>query len=261
FAGLRVLRDAYFFTSTATANTGVQVQLTRGFYNNLIPIFQFGIFSTRDLEFYNGPVFNFGGRVHANGNIYMNQQASGDLIFTDRIPLTGQLVRDIMRNGFNRVSTGIVTVNDPTGTPRYLQNPAGGAKGTGAYVGSGSLLGGPQVGIFTPLGQPIKTADNNYFFTTILPPLGGQLIINAPTLKLPFENSSGINAGRNNPIELIRRGAAGEDPSTNPLAAARFYFKPGLRVTLSDTQGQLPNGGGVNLAVLSDAAVGGDGRS
>ena len=33
-----------------------------------IPVFQFGVFSNTDLSFFNGPPFDFGGRVHTNGN-------------------------------------------------------------------------------------------------------------------------------------------------------------------------------------------------
>ena len=36
-----------------------------------IPVFQFGIYSDSDLSFFAGPPFNFGGRVHTNGNLWL----------------------------------------------------------------------------------------------------------------------------------------------------------------------------------------------
>lgn len=263
YAGLRALRDEYFLSSTATTGNGVQVQLTRSFFNNLIPIFQFGIFSTRHLEFYNGPRFSFGGRVHANGNIYMNPQfgdgttANNGLFFNSRITLTGELIRDIMRNGVDRKSTGRVFVNNPTGAAKELAGP-GSTMASFKYKKSGSVEGGPQTGTSVdPLGQPLKTAENPFFFNTLLPPLGGQLIVKAPPLRLPFENSSGINGGNNRPIELIRRGLPDEDPATNPIGAARFFNKPGLRITISDKREQLPGGtGGIELNTRVDPATG-----
>ena len=38
-----------------------------------VPVFQFGMFSEGDLSFFAGPNFNFGGRVHTNGNLFLAQ--------------------------------------------------------------------------------------------------------------------------------------------------------------------------------------------
>ena len=63
FQGLNALRDEWQLTTTATeSNSGVQVALRRRFFNNRIPIFQFGIFYDDDLEFHPGPRFDFGGQ-------------------------------------------------------------------------------------------------------------------------------------------------------------------------------------------------------
>src|SRR4051812_39361764 len=69
FSGLYSKRDTWRLRTTATDNQGVQVQLTREVLNNLIPLFQFGIFYDDDLEFWPGPRFDFGGRVHTNGSL------------------------------------------------------------------------------------------------------------------------------------------------------------------------------------------------
>ena len=36
-----------------------------------IPVFQFGVFSDSDLSYFAGPNFDFGGRVHTNGDLYL----------------------------------------------------------------------------------------------------------------------------------------------------------------------------------------------
>ena len=37
----------------------------------LIPVFQFGVFSDSDLSYFAGPNFDFQGRVHTNGNLFL----------------------------------------------------------------------------------------------------------------------------------------------------------------------------------------------
>src|SRR5262249_33528696 len=64
FAGLNASVNPYTLTTTATANDGTQVTLTRQMNNYLIPIFQFGVFSDKDLEFWPQPPMTFNGRVH-----------------------------------------------------------------------------------------------------------------------------------------------------------------------------------------------------
>ncbi len=63
----------YILNSTARFRLdGTEVALTRQMNNYLIPIFQFGMFSNDDIELHPGAPFSFNGRVHANGNIYVN---------------------------------------------------------------------------------------------------------------------------------------------------------------------------------------------
>ncbi len=61
----------------------------------LLPAFEFGVFCDGDCDYFAGPNFNFGGRVHTNGNLFL---ASGaDLTFTDKIAAVGQVVTDPAR--------------------------------------------------------------------------------------------------------------------------------------------------------------------
>ena len=52
---------------------GGEAHLKRSMETVAIPVFQFGIFSDVDLSFHAGPNFNFGGRIHTNGNLYLAQ--------------------------------------------------------------------------------------------------------------------------------------------------------------------------------------------
>ncbi|MBK7991974.1 MAG: hypothetical protein IPK14_00770 [Blastocatellia bacterium] len=56
-------------------------------------------------------------------------------------------------------------------------------------------------------------------------------------LKLPIQNLLGLNA-----IEIIKRGLPSDfaPAIASPLVAARYYYKPGIRVTLANYQNQLP---------------------
>ncbi len=244
YSGLKTLREEYVFTATTTSNSGVTVQLSRSLYNNLIPIFQFGIFSTRHLEFYNGPTFNFGGRVHANRDIYLTPQAT--TVFSDRVTTVGQITYGKLRNGSDRnMTNGWVQFTNSSGTLVPLTQGSVKGSSTGAAVpySIANTSGGPNVTPTDPRpGHPSgfsnATAFNN-FITTSIP---GQVFVKAPVLKLPIQNTN------NRPIEIIRRGLQGEDFATSILAQSRFYNKAGLRITLSDTQAQLPDGiGGVRL--------------
>src|SRR4029077_11237364 len=82
--------------STA-ATTGASVNLTRTVEVALLPAFEFGIFWDGDCDYFAGPNFNFGGRVHTNGNLFLASGSS--LTFTDKIAAVGQVVLDQLENG------------------------------------------------------------------------------------------------------------------------------------------------------------------
>src|ERR1019366_574268 len=52
--------------------TGADVSMVRNVEVSLIPVFQFGVFSDGDLDFYPGSVFSMTGRVHTNGNLFVS---------------------------------------------------------------------------------------------------------------------------------------------------------------------------------------------
>ena len=89
FQGLKAIRDEWQFVTTATeTKSKVKVTLRRRYFNNRIPIFQFGTFYDGDMNFYNPAPFNFGGRVHSNANILSNHLP--DFIFRQKLRRLGK---------------------------------------------------------------------------------------------------------------------------------------------------------------------------
>jgi type IV pilus assembly PilX-like protein len=217
-------------TDTAAA-TGSATTLTRTVEVALLPAFEFGIFCDGDCDYFAGPPFNFGGRVHTNRNLFLAAN-SGPLTFTDKIAAVGEIVTDRLENG-NLTGPGNY------GGPVYVPNAAAGcpdAPGSGpgstghclAQLATGSWTGG-----FPPAGSP------NYNpgpWTTISKSTYAGFIENGATgatkLQLPFVNS-GNKVGA---IDIIRKPTPGD---TTQLANSRLYNEASLRILLADTQADL----------------------
>jgi len=258
FAGLISLRTPYKLDATATYPNGSQVQLTRTFYNHEIPIFQFGIFYNDDMEFHPGPTFDFGGRVHSNANIFMMSGDTGDnthgLFFRSRVTAAGEIVRDTARNGVKKGGAGWqwdgnVWVAD--------------ASGNFQSVSKGSVIGGPD--IKSTVADMPDGVLNSTWTATDSKPFNGNLVAEVRPLKLPIQ----IN-GNSDPIELLRRGKNANDFEVTTLGRAidddimrgsRYFSKPGIRVCLSDSQAELPGGGGGIRLDGAENGLGGDSGS
>ena len=86
YKGLKGIITKYPITITARSVTGnAEVRLRREMQTVAVPVFQFGVFSETDLTFYAGDNFDFGGRVHTNGNLFLSNVARLTLTFTDYI--------------------------------------------------------------------------------------------------------------------------------------------------------------------------------
>jgi hypothetical protein len=243
--GLNALRDEWKVDCTATDKTnGVQVALRRRFYNNRVPIFQFGIFYDDDLEFHPGPRFDFGGRVHSNGSMFM--QAGTGLYFSSRVSAVGHIFTDVARNG--RDWSG-------WGENVWIKN------GAGTYVKlthtMGSVLKAPVSGtpVFSSTDMP--TVYKSAAWTANRDLFQGNLLSEQKSLNLPLKiESSRANAALDY-VELVKRGknvgdlyndGAGSLPVPVTTASAdsittskeRYFNKKGIRISLSDSKAKLP---------------------
>lgn len=99
YAGMSGVITPYTLAVTAQADNGSEVKLQRQIQLVAIPVFQFGIFSQTDLSFFAGPAFDFGGRVHTNGNLWLAANP-GPLYLGDKVTVSGQVVRSNLENGY-----------------------------------------------------------------------------------------------------------------------------------------------------------------
>jgi hypothetical protein len=224
FVGLRALSSTYILTAVARASDGPaggsEVHLERKVNTVSIPLFQFGMFSEPDLSIFAGPSFDFGGRVHTNGNLFL---ASGDgpLTMRDRVTIVGEAIRSHLSNGWdtNTNYNGQVRIIRSNNVFRNLAKT------------EGSLL------------NTLGSAQNEPTWTNISIGTYNGYIRNSRTgarrLDLPF-----VSFGAT-PVDLIKRGISGED---SRILDQRYYKLASLRILLSDTNADLTALPGVNLA-------------
>src|ERR1700738_5369990 len=203
---------------SAAAATGAAVNLTRTVEVALLPAFEFGVFCDGDCDYFAGPNFNFGGRVHTNGNLFL---ASGSkLTFTDKIAAVGQVILDQLENGHATAAGYGGTV--------YVPNASGGcpaAPGQGPGPNCLALTQGSWTGGFPPTGAA------NGGWTGISKSTFNGFIVNGLTgatkLQLPFVQS-GVG-----PIEITRKPQPHDTPRMfNP----RVSKKAAIRILLAATQ-------------------------
>ncbi|HEX3154247.1 MAG TPA: pilus assembly PilX N-terminal domain-containing protein, partial [Candidatus Angelobacter sp.] len=217
FAGLSAQVIPINLDVTATRVSGAQAHMTRDVEVAQIPVFQFGVFSDSDLNFFAGPDFDFGGRVHTNGDLYLAEGNGATLTFHDKITAHGEIIRKTLVNGFP-------TSGNYTGTVDVATNQGGcpTASCRALAPSEGSLVGGKGS---SPTPGWDTFAQSNY---------NGNLVRHATQLTLPF-----VNDGP--PIEIIREPLPGEDPAGN-LSSSRLYTQAQIRVLMADTQADLPGG-------------------
>ena len=227
-------------TVTARGSRGSEVKMEREIEVALIPIFQFGLFSTTDLAYFPGPGFDFGGRVHTNGNLFLATSSSQGLTFHSKITAAGEIIRAEMGNGLGTLATGR---DDPVWIPTA---PAGcdGAQPAcrDLQEDEGSKVGGPT------------SADNSTWSNLSLTVYNGFILngnTGAKSMDLPFV-APGVRS-----IELIRRPQLNEE-ATAILGRSRLHNVAQIRVLLSDDPSEHPGGTGVRLTNVDPYYTGDD---
>ena len=214
---------------TALAPTASEVKMEREIEMALIPVFQFGLFSETDLSYFPGPGFDFAGRVHSNGNLFLATSSDDGLVFHNKITAVGDVIRAELANGLSTVATGRT---DPVLIPTA---PAGcdGAKPACRDLDEdeGSKVGGPASG-YNAGWTALSLTDYNGFI------LNGDT--GAKAMNLPFVGG-GLRA-----IQIIRRAPLAEDPNSL-IGKSRMYNMAQIRVLISDTAAEHPAAAGVQL--------------
>lgn len=239
YQGLRATRDEWEVKTVAEdKSNGTQVELRRRFFNNRIPIFQFGIFYEDDMEFHPGPRFDFGGRVHSNGNMYI--AGGNEVLFSSKVTTVGEVVTDIARNNTWGSWNGQIKIKNASGTFVQLKQ------------NMGSVLSSPANGaaIFTNPDMP--TVYRNANWVAEQNKFQGNLLNQQKNLELPIKFNSRFSGTAPDYVELVKRGKNPGDLLNNTTrvtdatkddevtAKERYYNKTGIRVTVADTKAKLP---------------------
>ena len=113
YRGLYGLATQFEVTSTAhRTGTGADATLVQVLESDLVPLFQFAVFYHGDLEIAPGPDMTLGGRVHTNGNLYL--QAGNSLYIDSYTTAAGNIFHGRKPGSGQSTSNGDVAINDAT---------------------------------------------------------------------------------------------------------------------------------------------------
>ena len=221
-AGLQGLVTKFTLTVVADAASNAEAKLVRQVQEVAVPVFEFGIFSQTDLSFFAGPNFNFGGRVHSNGNLFLAEGNGNTLTLGDKVTAYKNVIRTQLANGW-------LTSTNYTGTVDAIVT-AGGCPGPVATCrplapGEGSVTGGPGSAV-NPGWHSLSLSTYN---ANIRNGATGVKVLN---LAIALAGAQ--------PIDMIRRDLPGDSAG---VAQERFMNKASLRILLSDTAAALPGNG------------------
>jgi hypothetical protein len=121
-AGLHALVKSFTINSMGKNidNLG-KVQLSQSFEVDLIPIFQFAVFYNNDVEFAPGPDMKLVGRVHSNGNVYI--QSDNCLSMDSYLTAAGNIYHG--RKGLGGTGTGDVLIKNGSGAYVSMKSASG----------------------------------------------------------------------------------------------------------------------------------------
>ena len=121
-AGLNALIKSFTIQSEAVSRIdNSKVVLEQEFQTALVPIFQFAVFYGNDLEIAPGPTMNLIGRVHTNGNLYI--QAGNLLQMESYVTAAGNIYHG--RKGPGGVASGDVRIKDANGNYVSMKDGSG----------------------------------------------------------------------------------------------------------------------------------------
>jgi hypothetical protein len=227
YQGMTALETTYTLTVAALTGSGGEVKLQRTAQTVGIPLFQFGIYCEGDCSFFAGPNFNFGGRVHTNGNLFLNSggpAGAGPLnTTTDQLWLASPITaaKDIFRDCLSNTHP---------------------ESGNGTHPGSVEITKGG--GSFNALGfgqgsrTSCLTSGVNSNWPSISAGFNGNLRSGVKPLSLTITL---LGNGTTQPIDLIRRPVRGEDATNAGVLGERYFSEASLKVLLSDNAADITN--------------------
>lgn len=199
FTGLTALKQKYEIVSKAkgTNNNSSTAKIVQSVEDNLIPLFQFGIFYQDDLEMVPGPDMTFsGGKIHSNSDIYVGSNAT--LSLDSQITSAGNIY--YRRKDDGSVPSGTVRIKDGAGNYQPM-------KKDGKILDSESTDWTSKA--TSRWNGNVKSKD-----------------MGITELKIPLPESS-------ESIEVIKKGDTlkpEDSTESEELLNGRFYWKAGLRI-------------------------------
>ena len=120
-SGLHALVKSFTITSVAVSrNDHGKMELSQTFQTALVPLFQFAVFYENDLEIAPGPAMTLAGRIHTNGDLWL--QAGNSLQMDSYVTSAGSIYHG--PKGAASVTSGDVTVKDLSGTDVSMKDGA-----------------------------------------------------------------------------------------------------------------------------------------
>ncbi len=232
YSGMNATVTPLTLSVTASEMGGGEVKLERNVQLVGIPVFQFGVYSDSDLSFFNGPSFDFGGRTHTNGNLWLSPN-SGPLFLGDKVTVVGQVIRTNLENGYPGAGTTIGAGGDYSGivsialTPNPSSLPTGPSYSNTQWrplaLTESSVTGSSVTGA-------VSTTANDPTWPNVESAYNGMLVNGVSPLSL----TSTALGGLTQPISLIRRPLPGEAASNPSLFSERYFSQATVRILLDD---------------------------
>ena len=241
YAGMWGLITPFTLRVAAQAPMGSEVKLQRQMQVVAIPVFQFGIFSQTDLAYFNGPSFDFGGRTHTNGNLWLAPN-QGPLFMGDKVTVVGQVIRTNLENGYpigGTIAAGGAYSGDVS--IALVPNPAALPPGPNYTNAQWLTLGLNQSSDIGPsVYGGVSTVGNNPTWGAVLNSYNGMLINGVAPLSLTSTSLAGIT----NPYFLIQRPPPGTAAANPGQFSQQYYSEASLRILLDDykTPGSIASG-------------------
>lgn len=226
--------------ATAELADGSQARMFRRVEVALVPVFQFGVFCDMDCAYHAGSDFDFAGRVHSNGNLFLSAQSGYTATFHDKITVAtnpalqripvppntyeNAVVRKVMPNG---ETSGSGTV--------YIPKRAAGCDTTAPNANC-RAIGINEGSVTSGIWPPVLNTNWGNIVTTY----AGYIQTGVPPLELPFiPRGALLNARTPLPIEIIRRPQTGDSAE---LTQSRLYNAAAIRIILEDDPRNLCTG-------------------
>ena len=130
YQGFKGLVTHYNIMVTAKSSGGSEIRMRRELQTVAVPVFQFGLFSESSLSFHAGADFNFGGRIHTNGDLFLTSGDGTTLTLSDKVTAVGEIVRKYLDSGILATNwEGTVKMAKGTSTYRNLAATEGSVTG------------------------------------------------------------------------------------------------------------------------------------